>query len=301
MEDIITKVAPVTKCIAPTMPDEEWRLIEDPRLRPRYWVSNQGRVWNNETKRLLTIRTIAKGYKAVYVVDHNHNTIGLLVHRILAVAFNLPRREDQTCIDHIDGDPGNNSLNNLRWVTPLENSSNSVTRNRQVMANKRETAQRLNAVYCTELDCYFSCPEEAAELCGLHTEMVRHSCRTGRPIGKRTGNKFAPDIEALHFKYLPRDRERPSTAPRRCANDSIVLRKNSKPVMCLNDNKPYPSVKAAAVAYSVTEAGVSASCKRYAEGKSTARCQGLIEVLHFKWMTQEEYLAVVGDQQIQVG
>lgn len=54
-----------------------------------------------------------------------------LVHRLLAVAFSLPKNNDQTLVDHIDGNKSNNTLTNLRWVTPSQNtqySYNSGTR-----------------------------------------------------------------------------------------------------------------------------------------------------------------------------
>ena len=37
-----------------------------------------------------------------------------LLHRLIAVAFELEKRPDQTTVDHIDGNPSNNALENLR-------------------------------------------------------------------------------------------------------------------------------------------------------------------------------------------
>jgi hypothetical protein len=46
------------------------------------------------------------------------------VHRMMATAFNLPRNENQTIVDHINRDGRDNRLENLRWCTHSENNLN---------------------------------------------------------------------------------------------------------------------------------------------------------------------------------
>lgn len=59
------------------------------------------------------------------------HTIG--IHRLVALAF-IPRIEGKNHIDHIDGDPSNNHVENLRWCTHLENMNNPITRERERQA-----------------------------------------------------------------------------------------------------------------------------------------------------------------------
>lgn len=42
------------------------------------------------------------------------------VHRYLAEKY-IPNPENKPCVNHIDGNPSNNSLDNLEWVTRREN------------------------------------------------------------------------------------------------------------------------------------------------------------------------------------
>lgn len=54
----------------------------------------------------------------------------MLVHRLLAITY-IENPENKKEIDHIDGNPSNNNLNNLRWVTHKENLNNSVSVERE--------------------------------------------------------------------------------------------------------------------------------------------------------------------------
>lgn len=47
----------------------------------------------------------------------------ILKHRLLAAMF-IPNPEGRRFVDHIDGNPSNNELSNLRWVSSQENSMN---------------------------------------------------------------------------------------------------------------------------------------------------------------------------------
>jgi len=57
-----------------------------------------------------------RGYRYTAVLGRRH-----LVHRII---YFMLTGEEPECVDHIDGNPGNNEINNLRAATKSENCFN---------------------------------------------------------------------------------------------------------------------------------------------------------------------------------
>lgn len=67
-----------------------------------------------------------RGY-AMVVLCKEGKTKPSLVHRVVAEAF-IPNPENKPNIDHIDTNPSNNNVDNLRWVTQKENANNPLSR-----------------------------------------------------------------------------------------------------------------------------------------------------------------------------
>ena len=65
-------------------------------------------------------------YVSIKIGDRNQ-----LFHRLVADAFDLPgKSETVCCVNHKNGDPTDNSLTNLEWVTPSENMKHSYATNK---------------------------------------------------------------------------------------------------------------------------------------------------------------------------
>jgi hypothetical protein len=90
-----------------------------------YFVSNDGKVKRNEKERKPCINF---GYHQVALWENGKSKI-YKVHRLVLLLFKGECPDGYEC-DHIDRNPLNNHVDNLRWVTRYENAMNrSVTRN----------------------------------------------------------------------------------------------------------------------------------------------------------------------------
>lgn len=132
----------------------------------RYQISNKGRVVSNGGKepRFLKPQTDKLGYQHVrlYPTDSQFgeypNGRGKIpklekVHRLVATHFiSYPDDSETWCVNHIDGDKTNNSVENLQWVTHAENIQHSWDIGLRDNAAEKAAIQRRKAVKVTFKD-----------------------------------------------------------------------------------------------------------------------------------------------------
>lgn len=101
------------------MENEIWKDV--PGYDGYYQVSNFGRV---KSLRKVLKAGLRKGYLYISLRNKKFN-----IHRLVAIAF-IPNPGNLPETDHIDGNPLNNNVDNLRWVTRQQNELNPITRKR---------------------------------------------------------------------------------------------------------------------------------------------------------------------------
>lgn len=106
------------------LPGEEWRPL--PGWENAYEVSNLGRVYRRKESgfprsgRILRAHRLPTGYLTVNLWRDKHKE-AVTVHRLMMWAFVGPQAAG-VVVRHLDGNPANNVLDNLKYGTPSENS-----------------------------------------------------------------------------------------------------------------------------------------------------------------------------------
>ena len=114
---------------------EVWKDIKD---FPNYQISNFGRVKSKERitnvgiknvkqakrkEKILTPLKLTKGYFGIRLYNET-DAKTFKIHRLVAQSF-IPNPENKPQINHIDGNKGNNCVDNLEWCTNEYNMKHS--------------------------------------------------------------------------------------------------------------------------------------------------------------------------------
>lgn len=167
---------------------EIWKPIKDWEFL--YEVSNLGRVKSlerkvsakNGAKRTVKERILkfndSRGYLLVHLSKSQHNTKGYKVHRLVAEAF-IPNPQGKPCVNHINGIKTDNRVENLEWVTHLENSRHATDTG---LLNPAKGESSGKSVLCKE---------EVLEICNILDE--------GKLPYSKIASKFGISCSGIEF------------------------------------------------------------------------------------------------------
>lgn len=127
------------------------------------------RHWKGRT---LKQKTDRRGYKRV-TLWKNKREKDFLVHRLVCTAFH-PNPENKPEVNHIDGNPSNNRVDNLEWVTSQENLMHAFKH----LLNKSPDPIVL-ADPITEEAKYFYSKAEASRFLGRSTAFISNVLKRG--------------------------------------------------------------------------------------------------------------------------
>lgn len=161
---------------------EHWKDV--PGYDGRYQVSNQGRVKNTKSGRVLKIHTQGRGYAQTMLSIKGTRSYPL-VHRLVAQAF-IPNPQNKPHINHIDGNKSHNCVCNLEWCTMREN----LLHRHRVLG---QPGGRCKPVLCIDTGQIFPSAKAAAEALGLHRSGVSQVCEGKQKTTKKLKFKFMED------------------------------------------------------------------------------------------------------------
>lgn len=99
-----------------------------------YEVSEAGLIRKIGSEKLRKLTPDRDGYLRIKLF-HNQRATLLYVHLVVLTTFVGPCPLGQQA-RHLDGNPANNSISNLRWGTPLENAADKRTHGTMCTAEK---------------------------------------------------------------------------------------------------------------------------------------------------------------------
>ena len=105
---------------------EEWKCLGFLGF-DNYEVSNQGRIRNKITGKILKQSQTRHGYLQVSLYDGHANVKHCRVNRLVGLAFLLDQRQNiNDDIHHIDENKENNNASNLIWLSHAKNCRSSI-------------------------------------------------------------------------------------------------------------------------------------------------------------------------------
>lgn len=163
--------------------EEIWRDIEG---WEGYQVSNLGRFKSFKRcpeGKLLTPHKNKKGYLSIHLRDKDRNKL-FQCHRLVLLTFKPIPNSDEMEVNHKNENKQDNRLDNLEWMTRLENVRYGTGIMRKVMAQSKK-------ILCIELNTVFDSVKLASETLHINYGNLTSCC-----------NGHLETCGGYHWKYV---------------------------------------------------------------------------------------------------
>lgn len=215
-----------------------WKKYYFENIETDYSVSTEGVVRKDTTNYVLT-QSSQQDYKFVTLFIKGKQK-RMRVHRMVAETF-IDNPENKPYVNHINGNRGDNNVENLEWVTPSENTQHAV-------ATGLFNSSRAKAVIQYNLNgdqmATFESASEAARQTGGSQSKITMCCRRQRQTANDYQWRYYDDIQdvtKVEKKFITGKRVA------QCDEDGNIL-------------NIYSSFKAAAEAVNGTSSAISRVC-----------------------------------------
>lgn len=154
----------IFRCFATGHASKTWRVSSLGRVCNSYGIVSYGSLH-------------ASGYRHVLILGQLWK-----VHRVVMITFNGPPKSAEAWqVHHLDGDPGNNCLENLEYVTPSQNNQHSyASLSRKCGGPARSKPVMFRPTLSTEWTTCAS-TRAAAHLLGISASSVSRACHEMTP------------------------------------------------------------------------------------------------------------------------
>lgn len=176
------------------VPMEFWKRITNemiPGIKPIYWISSIGNIYNEETGKCFNRASMAPNrYIRVSLKSITGGVIYESVHRLVCMAFNGLPTDERPIVDHLNNDRTCSYEGNLEWVNYSENNSRAVERGRQHIGEDNYRAILTN--------------DDVREICIMLSDSVPIK-EIERIISERIKPRACSDLHSIIHSILHRE------------------------------------------------------------------------------------------------
>ena len=157
-------------------------MKEIPGYNGNYKINESGIIVNKNNHVMRTALSNS-GYLRTALEDQDGNRKNKSIHRLVAETF-IPNPDNLPVVMHLDNDPLNNHVSNLKWGTQSDNMRQAFDENRKVSPSKGHKYPNQYQVYNTETNdsIICDCRSDVSDLIGYAEISLKNMIGNGRKI-----------------------------------------------------------------------------------------------------------------------